>query len=328
MIAITGANGLLGSFILKKFLSENQPVTGLKRKNSDLSLVKEKTEWRDADVTDSTSLVDALENIDTVVHTAAVVSFDPRAKERIFNTNVNGTRNVVDACLALGIPRLIFVSSVAALGRAKGLSTIDEENKWVDSNLNSDYAKSKYLAELEVYRGQEEGLNISIVNPSVILAPANSNKSSAQIFNYVQKERPFYTDGQINYVDVRDVSDLIFKLYSGKNLSGEKFIASGGQVDLNQLMQLIANRLGKKVPSIKINNHLLPFAAWLEEMRCRLTGAEAVVSRQSVKMPNERYIYQNHKSINRLNMAYRPLNETLNWCCDYYRTAFTTNKQH
>jgi len=328
MIAITGANGLLGNSLLKKFVSEKIPVVGLRRANSDRSqsLNSEEVEWREADVTNSLSLTDALINIDTVIHTAAVVSFDPRAKERIFQTNVIGTKNIVNACLDLGIHRLIFISSVAALGRKKGMAEINEDNKWIDSDLNSDYAKSKYLAELEVYRGQEEGLSISIVNPSVILAPANPSKSSAQIFKYVNDERLFYSDGYLNYVDARDVADIVFKIYE-KKIEGEKFITNAGSINLKELISKIAVRLGKKEPSIKINTRLLLTAAWLEEMRCKLAGTEALISRQSVKASGEKFIYQNRKSINRLNMVYRSLDETLDWCCEYYREAFNTNKQ-
>ncbi len=328
MVAITGANGLLGNFILNKFISKKIPVTGLRRAQRDISRFGsqvQQAEWREADITDSLSLTEAFKNTETVIHTAAVVSFDPRAKEKIFQTNVIGTQNVVNACLALGIPRLIFISSVAALGRKKGIHEINEETKWVDSNLNSDYAKSKYLAELEVYRGQEEGLSISIINPSVILSTADPNKSSAQLFKYVQEERPFYTDGSLNYVDVRDVTDMVHAIYKNP-APGEKYIANAGCIDLKELMTKIAVRLEKRKPSIKINRSLLQAAAWLEEIRCKLTGSEALISRQSVKMPGERFIYQNQKSINRLNMAYRPLDETLDWCCEYYRNAFTTNK--
>ena len=321
MVAVTGANGLLGNFILKKFLDEEIPVVGIRRESSDLSFVDEnvkKLEWRNANVNDSNSLIEAFKGAEVVVHAAALVSFDPRAKKKIYDTNVEGTRNVVNACLSSGIQRVILISSVAALGRKKGQTEINEDSQWSDSDLNSDYANSKYLSELEVFRGQEEGMNISIVNPSVILAPANANKSSARVFDYVMKGRPFYVEGDINYVDARDVAEIVFTLYQEK-IHGEKFIASAGQVPLKALMDQIATRLGKKSPSIKIAPRLLQLAAWVEEVRCRITGAEAMISRQSVKMPKEKFHYQNEKSINRLKMQYRPLSETLDWCCERYK---------
>jgi dihydroflavonol-4-reductase len=326
MVAVTGANGLLGNFILKKLISEKVPVVGLRRvSQSANSIFDREVEWREVDIINSLSLTEAFKNINTVIHTAAVVSFDPSAKERIFQTNVIGTQNVVNACLALGIPRLIFISSVAALGRKKGIVEINEESKWVDSNLNSDYAKSKYLAELEVYRGQEEGLSVSIINPSVILSTADPNKSSAQIFKYVYEERRFYSDGSLNYVDARDVAEIAYKLYE-KKLDSEKLIANAGSINVKELLNKIAARLQKKEPSIKVNPKLLYLAAWLEEMRCKITRTDALISRQSVKMPAENFFYQNQKSMNKLNMVYRPLDETLDWCCEYYKKAFTTNK--
>jgi dihydroflavonol-4-reductase len=328
MVAITGANGLLGSYIAMKFIAQRIPAVALKRENSDLSFVDDslkQVEWKNCDVLDSNSLIEVFQNTETVIHCAAIVSFDPRARKKIFKTNVQGTKNVVNACLSAGVKHLIFISSVAALGRKKGSLKIDEQSQWVESDLNSDYAKSKYLSELEVYRGQEEGLNISIINPSVILAPSNPNKSSAQIFNYVQRERSFYTDGSVNYVDVRDVAEMVYKLYEAK-LFGEKIISSAGHVNLKELIDLIAVRLNKKKPSIKIGAQVLQLAAWIEEMRCRVTGTEALISRQSVKMSKESFSYENKKSIDLMHMNYRSLTETLDWCCAHYLKAFSTNK--
>jgi len=328
MIAVTGANGLLGNFIVKKLVDEKLPVVALKRKNNDTSLLADCSPapvWREVDLHDSYLLHEAFRDVDTVIHAAAMVSFDPRAKKRIFETNVVGTKNIVDTCLALGIPRLIFISSVAALGRKKGTSEIDEESKWTDSELNSDYAKSKYLAELEVFRGQEEGLSVGIINPSVILAPANINKSSAQVFKYVLDEKPFFTAGTINYVDARDVAEMVYHLCTNP-LNGERYIASAGATSMRELLTQIAQRLGKRKPSIEIGPYWLSLAAWVEEWRCRITGAEALISRQSVKMPGEHFYYDNRKSVLELKMAYRTLEETLDWCCDYYRNSLTTNK--
>lgn len=325
MIAVTGANGLLGNYILQKFADENIAVVGIKRENSDLSLlsdeVKTKTEWRNADVNDSHSLLEAFKGIDTVIHTAALVTFGLRTKEKIYKTNVEGTRNVVNACLSLGIKRLIFVSSIAALGRKKEQIEVEEDMQWDESDANSDYAKSKHLAELEVYRGQEEGLQISIVNPSMILAPANINNSSAQIFKYILKGQAFYVDGDINYVDARDVAEIIFRLYNQKN-SGEKFIANAGHTTLKNMMDEIALRLNKKTPWIKVNPLFMSIGAFFEELRGWLTGAKILLSRQAAKTAREKYIYKNQKSVNQLNIKYRPMSETLDWCCDYYRKVY------
>jgi nucleoside-diphosphate-sugar epimerase len=328
MIAITGANGLLGNFILQRFVEENIPVVALKRETSVVDAALEKhplITWRQADVLDSLSILTALEGVDTVVHTAALVSFDPRDRKKLLETNVDGTKHVVDACLALKVPRMIHVSSVAALGRQKNVTEISEKSTWVENALNSDYAKSKYLAELEVYRGQEEGLSIAMVNPSIILAPDLQLRSSAQIFKYVIEERKFFIAGQINFVDVRDVVEIIYRVYQ-KKPEGEKFIANGGNIQLQILLKSIADRLNKKSPSIKINTSLVAIAAWVEELRCKITGARAVISRQSVRSSREKFTYSNTKSVSQLGIRYHSIEETLDWCCEQLKGSFTTNK--
>ena len=149
------------------------------------------------------------------------------------------------------------------------------------------------------------------------MAPANRYKSSAQLFNYVLNERKFYSEATINYVDARDVAQLVFAVYK-KNL-GEKFIACAGSIEMKTLMDKIAGRLNKKGPSIKVPLKIIGLIAWLEELRCRLTAREPLISRQSAKMAREVFFYKNKKSVDQLGQHYRSLDETLDWCCPYYR---------
>ena len=194
MIAVTGANGLLGSFIIRKLIETQQPFIAIKRERSDTSLLKDVSshiQWRDANVEDPVSLEEAFRDVKQVIHAAAIVSFNPAKAKRIYDVNVLGTRNVVNACLHHNINKLIHISSVGALGRQKGQKLIDEKNKWTESSVNSAYAESKYLAELEVFRAQEEGLKSVILNPSVILAPGDWSRSSAQLLNMYGRRNAF-----------------------------------------------------------------------------------------------------------------------------------------
>src|SRR5688572_5591520 len=123
MIAVTGSNGLLGSYIVRKLFTNNIPFVALKRKGSNLTLLndlKEKITWRDIEITDPVSVEEALAGVSGVIHTAAYVSFNPRKADTIFQINTEGTRNVVNACLVNNVKRLLHISSVAALGRQKG----------------------------------------------------------------------------------------------------------------------------------------------------------------------------------------------------------------
>jgi dihydroflavonol-4-reductase len=326
MIVVTGANGLLGSHLLKRFSNENIPVVGVKKPDSDTNHLADlaSIEWRDADLQDAESIMLAVQGATTVIHTAAQVSFNPRARRKMIEVNQGGTRNIVNACLALKVNHLIHISSIAAIGRQKGFHHINEESKWVDGELNTDYAESKYLAELEVWRGHEEGLKISIINPSVILAPPHQVKSSAQLFHYVMKEKLFYTEGQINFVDVRDVVEIIWQMLQQK-IYGERFIANAGHTSFQHLFMQIARRMNKRPPSIKLPAPLLSLLANLEELRSRVTGKDPLITRQSTKVAKEFFYYSNKKAVQKFNFQFHSLENTLDWCCNEYSGGYTTN---
>ena len=328
MIAITGASGLLGSFITQRLLEGRASVVGLKRPNSNMTLVREfenQIQWIEGDVTDPHSLDHAFQGVNTVVHSAGLVSFNPRKSKELFQINTEGTRHVVNACLKAGVPNLVFVSSVAALGRQKDVHHITEESRWVEGPMNSDYAKSKYLAELEVFRGQEEGLNVAMVNPSVILAPGDWNRSSAQLFKYVWNERKFYTNGNLNFVDVRDVAEAIWKL-SQRKLTGDRYIINGGYDTFSNVFLKVAHRFNKKSPFIKVNRSLAGLAATIEEVQSYIFQYEPVITRQSVKMTKGEFYYNNKKSIDTLQLSYKSLEETLDWCCAVFLERYNINK--
>ncbi len=328
MIAITGASGLLGRFIASKFISNGEKIIGLTRDTSKALKSDHpqiNIDWREVNILDPISLNESLKDVHTVIHSAALVSFNQRRAKEIFDTNATGTKNVVDACLAVGVKKLIHISSVAALGRQKGLYHINEDSTWMNSKLNSDYALSKYQAELEVYRGYEEGLHVSIVNPSVILAPSDWNISSSQIFKYIWKERPFYTEGILNYVDVRDVANMVYILYTS-NFNGERFIASANNISFKNIFEEIGKRFNKRSPHIKVNPALAKAIAHLEAIRSFLTNQEPIITKQTLQMAGEAVCYDNKKAVEKLKISFRTLEETLDFCCNHYLQKNTTNK--
>ena len=323
MIAVTGATGLLGTSIVRRLAEANHPVVAIKRSNSDTSLladVKGNIIFRDADVEDVVSLREALQDVSTVIHAAAVVSFNPRDKKKIFNTNVVGTQNVVDVCLDQNIEKLIHISSVAAIGRIKGAYEIDENQKWIESPYHSAYAQSKYLAELEVTRGHEEGLTTTILNPSVILGPGDWNKSSSKLFKYIWKERPFYIDGHLNYVSLRDVVNVVEQLLSTSH-NGQRFIVNAGTISYNELFGFIAKNFNKNKPSLKIKGRLVSIVAWLSTAVSNLTGTDPLITKELARATAQSVFFDNKKVKSMLNFEFEPLEETLEWCCKHYITA-------
>jgi len=325
-ILVTGANGLIGSTLIRHLLAEGHSIRGLKRIDSDLRLlndIREKIEWIEGDVLDVLSLEKAFEGITHVIHTAAVVSFVPRDRDQMYEINVGGTANIVNAALNSKVQKLAFVSSVAALGRpdprtivADKPTIITEDQKWEESPLNSHYGKSKYLAELEVWRGVAEGLNAIVVNPSMVLGEGDWTRSSTQLFKYVYDENTYYTEGLINYVDVQDVAAIVTKLlFSG--IKNERYIVSGGHVTYKELFEKMAAGFGKKAPSKKIAPLLAEIVWRVEAFRSWLTGSRPLITKETAKTARTQFIYDGKKVNQTLGFEYRKLDETVRRVCEF-----------
>lgn len=321
MIAITGASGLLGRHLVEKLRSEGVDVIAVVR-DTQVSF-PDGVDVRQGDVVDPLAIQEAIEGADAVIHAAALVSFNPRRRKEILNVNVDGTRNVVNACLKLGIKTLVHISSVSALGRKPG-TAITEEDTWTDQ-YSSDYGTSKYLAELEIYRGAEEGLTVGIVNPSVILSGYPIHRSSGSLFDYVWKERRFYADGILNYVDVRDVGDAVFQLLKNPR-PGERFTLSAGTLPYRDFFSRVAHQWKKRAPSVKIPGALLYAFGLAEEIRCWLIGAEPLITRQSAASTAHNFRYDTSKAQRDLGTQYRELDESIAWCCAEYGQHVSRNK--
>jgi len=320
-VAVTGASGLLGRHVIDKLLEEQVPVIALVRDTR--TSFPAGVSVRHIDMTDPTSMHEAFEGAGTIVHAAGFVSFNPRRRKEIMEINVEGTRHVVNVCLDLGIKNIVQISSVSALGRKPG-EMVNEDDPWTGLHA-SDYGTSKYLAELEIYRGAEEGMNVGLVNPSVILTGSQPHRSSASILDYVWNGNRFVTGGFLNYVDARDVSDAVFALIKTPR-NGERFILSGGRIAFEDFFRRVAKVWNKRAPSIHISPAMASMFGWAEEVRSFLTGSEPMVTRQSARMTILEYEYDTTRSKTILGMRYRELDETIAWCCAAYAQNVTANK--
>jgi nucleoside-diphosphate-sugar epimerase len=321
MVAVTGASGLLGRQIVERLLAEGRSVIAVVRDSG--IRFPESVVVRKADIMDPPALEAAFDGATTVIHAAAMVSFNPRRRKEIMDVNVTGTQNVVNVCLQSGISHLIHISSVAALGRKPG-EVVTEDHAWTGLYA-SDYATSKYLAELEVFRGGEEGLTVGLVNPSVILSGSQPHRSSATLLDYVWKQRPFVTAGNLNYVDVRDVCEAVMELLK-KPQSGERFILSAGNISYKAFFGMVAKHWKKRPPGITIPSSLVSLFGVAEELRSFLMGKEPLVTRQSAMMTVRGFTYNNGKAQRILGLRFRTLEETVSWCCDQYMQNVSSNK--
>ena len=321
MYFVTGATGFVGSFVCKQLVEEGKPVQALRRKTSIFPLsteISEKIDWVEGDIMDVELLGRCFEEADIVIHCAAVISFHKKDYNAMYKANVEGTRNVVNACLsAQKALRLIHLSSIAAIGRKKDNETIREDNKWESSPLNTGYARTKHQAELEVWRGVAEGLDAIILNPSVILGVGDWEKGSSRLFKYVWDEQKFYSTSMVNYVDVEDLVAVMMGLLK-KDFSGERFIVSAGKISYLNLFEKIAERFDKKAPTVPINIFLLYSAIFAGKIQAFFTGKKPFITSEMNIVAKNSYFYDNSKVKQALQFSFRKLDETLDLVCNQF----------
>lgn len=312
-VFVTGATGFLGSYLSRNLLKNGYKVRASKRVTSKMDLVEDiqsQIEWVEGDVLDVPFLEKAIEDVDFVFHCAAIVSFSPKEHKKMMDINIQGTANIVNICLHHKIPKLIHTSSIAAIGRPEHSNSITEKTKWQENKLNTKYAQSKFQAELEVWRGHYEGLNIGIINPSIILGAGSWNHGSPKLFTTVQKGLKYYPVGTTGFVDVRDVAKSMLLLAESDKIS-ERYIINGANIPYRYLFDKIAEELSVPKPSIKVTPLLRQLSWRLEKFRSIFTRKTPLITKDTALISSLSYEYSNTKSIEELGMEYIPIDKTI-----------------
>jgi dihydroflavonol-4-reductase len=331
MILVTGGTGLVGSHLLFEITRNGDRVRALKRKSSNPEIVKKvfeyytddpyqalsRIEWFDGDIANPVDVFEVLKGIRKVYHAAGFVSFDPADKSNILKINVNGTANMVNACLEKGIEKLCFVSSTSAIGQAENGEMLDEEVFWTSKGKQSTYATSKYRAEMEVWRGINEGLNAVIVNPSVIIGPGDWQRSSIHLFQEVYKGIRFYTNGITGYVDVRDVVKAMIILMNGE-FSGERYIISSGNYTYKEILSMIADSLGKKPPDINATSFMVKTAYYVDWLRSIFTSGKRVITKDIVAGSKNRILFSNDKIRKAIGIEFIPVADSIRHTSNFF----------
>jgi dihydroflavonol-4-reductase len=323
---VTGGTGFLGAHLMRHLLSKGETIRAIKRSTSPMDLVKDiadKIEWVEGDITDIVALEEAMEGVTHVYHCAAVVSFHPKDLQKMMKINVEGTANVVNLCLDKKIEKLVHVSSIAALGRTKERPHLDETAKWVQSKLNTNYGISKYLAEQEVWRGKEEGLNVAIVNPSIIMGLGFWDLGSAKFYTQVNDGLKFCPIGCSGFVDVHDVVRFMVLLMES-NISGQRYVLNSDNLTYKAFFGKIAQSIGKKPPFIPVSRFLAETAWRVEWLKEKILGATPMVTRESALTSITSFTYANEKSKGVFGFEYLDLDETLT----KMGKAFLKDKNH
>ncbi len=315
MILVTGANGFVGSYVCHRLVSSGFNVKALVRKDADTRRIDDILDQMvicNSDLLDLPLLETCFEDVEKVIHCAAVISFHSADCEDLMAVNVEGTRNVVNLCLKLGIKKLVHISSTAAIGRTGPTDVLDEKTPWNETKFTSCYGKSKYLAELEVWRGQTEGLAVAVLNPSVILGQQTLGLGSGQLLEYARKEHRFYPTGDLNYVDVRDVATIAIRLMED-TFNGQKFIVNAGAVSYKKFFGDVADIVGINPPEIAAEGWKLRIAIWADLLRSLFTGKRRTLSAEMVRSTANKPVFKNTRIIQELNYSFIPLAESLRW---------------
>lgn len=313
-ILITGITGLFGSYLAAEF-SKLGEIHGFCRPGTPQQLFIDDeipVIWHQGDLNDPESIADALEGIDLVIHSAGLVSFSSADSQKVYQVNHLGTANLVDTMLALGVKKLVYVSSVAAIGRVPDVKVMDEDAKWTDSPLNTDYANSKYLGELEVRRAEQEGLQVCVVNPSIILGKSSYGKSSTAIYSYVLEGNKFYPKGDLNFVDVRDAAELTRRLVEGGHW-GERFILNAAAISYREFFEEVAVAFDKKAPSLPLSSWMIHVASIGSFILRKMGLSKSPLNRQTAMLAQQKIAYSNEKVKNLLGFKFRSLPESLQW---------------
>lgn len=284
-VLLTGATGMVGSYLLCNLIKRGYKIKALVRPISQKrwmyfialrqGLSKEDVDaqvtWVKGDLDRFDRLEEMAQDVHHVYHCAAMVSFRASDRERLYRVNVEGTRNLVNACLGSPtVKKFFYMSSIAALSRGADPETIiDERSEWEDGKENSDYAKSKFLGELEVWRASEEGLPVVILNPGFVLGYGNPKRSSASLLQKISKGTRFYTRGVNGFIDVLDVAE-VSRLLMESPITNERFVAVAHNLSYRDLFIALADGLSAPRPRIEITRAMasvliavLRFLEWI-----------------------------------------------------------------
>lgn len=323
MVLVTGGTGFLGSYIIKELVEKNYSVRAIRRATSRLPFyipknIFEKVEWVEGDILDITSLQKAMEGVDKVIHSAAIISFLKKEKTLMHHVNIEGTANVVNIALEKNISRFVHISSVSALGRSSSGGNINEEKKSLNSE-RSQYGVSKLKGEMEVWRAMGEGLNAVIVNPSTVLGFGDWNTSSCRLFKNVYEEFPWYTEGINGFVDIEDVARATILLMES-NITEERFIVSGENWSFRKLFNTIADEFGKKRPHRKATPFLGSIAWRLEKLKSFFNGTNPLLTKETARLAHTSSFFQNDKILKALpEFSFTPLEQTISKACKKYK---------
>ncbi|MEO7444095.1 MAG: SDR family NAD(P)-dependent oxidoreductase [Ferruginibacter sp.] len=325
MILVTGGAGLLGRELVQQLAEDGENIRVIYNNTKpDFSSFKN-VELLACDILDVIALEEAMKGIITLYHCAGLVSFHKKDFHRLYKINVEGTANVVNAALDAGVKKMIHVSSVAALGRIRNGEEVNEDMQWTAKTSNSIYGHSKYLGELEAWRGIAEGLPAVIVNPVIILGPADWEDGSTAIFRSAYNEFPWYTEGVSGFADVRDVAKAMIALMASA-ITDKRYIVSGGNHSYREVFTKAALAFQKRPPYKKVTPMMAKLVTIASKIKSIFIGKPPFLTPETAATAQAVVHFDNTRLLSALpGFQYHSLEDTINYTCNILQQKL--NKQ-
>lgn len=327
-IAITGATGLVGAHILRLLLRKGyHNIVAMRRPGSRLDLVQDVesgVQWIEGDITDVEAVAELVKGADAAIHCAAIISYVPQQFKAMHKVNVEGTANIVNACLEENVPYLLHMSSISVFRRTGGVQWIDESTPWEPSRYTSEYGLTKHLAEMEVWRGKAEGLRVSMLIPSVVMGSGYWKEGSTTMFYKSAKGLPMYPVGAYGFVDVRDLALLAVRSIEFDSVP-ERMIASGWNLSLKEILGKITQLAGHKPPRMALPPKAAEVLWRIMWPYQALTGKEPPISKSSARTTSCKLSFDNSLSLTVPSFSYTDLDQTIEDVMGNYKVAKTEN---
>ncbi|SFB70787.1 Nucleoside-diphosphate-sugar epimerase [Zunongwangia mangrovi] len=333
MILVTGGTGLVGAHLLLKLVEQRNKIKAIYRPESDLHKSLEvfsyyhskdeaerlfkRIEWVIAEITDVPQLTEAFKDITQVYHCAALVSFNPKDEKALRKINIEGTANIVNLCIDNKIEKLCYVSSIASLGKPiiKPEPTTETTN-WNPEGNNSDYAISKYGAEIEVWRASQEGIKVIIVNPGVIIGPGFWNKGSGQLFTRIHKGLNYHFPKGTGFVGVKDVVKAMLQLMSSE-IYNEGFILVAENLSFKQVLDFTAESINKPKPQKPLKKWMISIG-WFVQKFASFFGYDRSITKSDINGIFQKSTYDNSKVKDKLHFKFTPIKEVIKETGNYF----------
>lgn len=328
MVLVTGATGLVGGHLLYRFRESGKNTIAIYRDIKTLDKTREIFEsyekgagalvdlfqWQQADILEIPSLEKVMNKVTTVYHCAAAI--DSPHFEELKAINMRGTENVVNVALAHGVMKFCHVSSIATLGDAVGDRPINEEDFFNLDGLNTFYAITKFGADMEVWRASQEGMEVIIVHPGIIIGEGNWNSGSGQLISKTARGNRFYTSGSSGFIDVRDVVRAMQEL-TESDIKNERFILVAENKSYREVLEQIAMALQKPMPSIFVRSGVLKTFSYLLKIP-NLLGFKRILSTARVKSMISKSKYDHTKIKEQFLFEFTPLKTCIQRVASFY----------